>query len=137
MKYTFYSFAKSKAPLGMFSLHRFDRHTYLLYQTYPLLPPWSHFWQPPWLLKYWNTIEKNWFSPLQLQRPGWVSSTPFGIPFCLPVHSEHRRGSSPFIICKLLVLKDFNNISASFQNLFVVVFTWKRMELLHSSLLQY
>ena len=27
----------------------------------------------------------------------------------------------PFIICKWLVQKDFNNISASFQNLFVVV----------------
>ena len=55
---------KFRAPLGMFPYtDLIDMYTYLLYQTYPLLPPWSHFWQPPWLLKYWNTIEKNWFSP--------------------------------------------------------------------------
>ena len=49
----------------------------------------------------------------------WVSSTPFGLLFHLPVQF------SPFIICKWLLQKDFNNISASFQNLFVAVFTWK------------
>ena len=65
LKYIFYYFANHQiqSSFGHVSLHRFDRYTYLLYQTYPLLPPWSHFWQPPWLLKYWNTIEKNWFSP--------------------------------------------------------------------------
>ena len=30
---------------------------------------------------------------------GWVSSTPFGIPFDLPVQFQNR-GSSPIIICK-------------------------------------
>ena len=39
--------------------------------------------------------------------------------------SSMNRGSIPFIICRWLVQKDFNNISASFQNLFVVFFTWK------------
>ena len=34
-------------------------------------------------------------------------------------------------------MSNFNNISASFQNLFVVVFAWKRMSLLHSSLFLY
>ena len=29
----------------------------------------------------------------------WVSSTPFGVPFRLPVQFQNR-GSSPFIICK-------------------------------------
>ena len=32
-----------------------------------------------------------------------------------------------FSFAKWLVQNDFNNISASFQNLFVVVFTWKRI----------
>jgi hypothetical protein len=48
----------------------------------------------------------------------WVSFTPFGIPFCLLVQF-YSRGSSSFIIRKWLVQKDFNNISASFQNLFL------------------
>ena len=52
----------------------------------------------------------------------WVSSTPFGAPFCLPLQF-YKWSSSPVIICKWLFQKDFNNISESFQNLFVVVFT--------------
>ena len=40
----------------------------------------------------------------------WVSSTHFGIPFRLPVPFQNR-GSSLFIICKLLVQKDFSIIS--------------------------
>ena len=36
--------------------------------------------------------------------PGWVSSTHFCIPLCLPVQFENR-GSSSFIICKWLVQK--------------------------------
>ena len=51
-----------------------------------------------------------------------VSSSLFGLPFRIPVQF-YDRGSSPFTIYKWLVQKDFNNISASFQNLFVVVFT--------------
>ena len=43
-------------------------------------------------------------------------------------------GSRPFIICKWLVQKDFSIISTSFRNLFVVVVTWKRMQLLQLSL---
>ena len=39
------------------------------------------------------------------------------------------------IICKWLFQKDFNIFSSSFQNLFVVVFTWKRMQLSHLTLL--
>ena len=41
----------------------------------------------------------------------------------------------PVFICKWLVQKDFSIISASFQNLFVMVVTWKRMYLLDLSLL--
>ena len=55
-----------------------------------------------------------------------VSSVPFGIPFRLPV-LFYNRISSQFIICKWWVQKDFSIISASFQNLFVVIVTWKRM----------
>ena len=55
-----------------------------------------------------------------------VSSVPFGIPFRLPV-LFYNRSSSQFIICKRWVQKDFSIISASFRNLFVVIFTWKRM----------
>ena len=66
----------------------------------------------------------------------WVSSTPFGVLFHLPLQF-YIRGSSLFIICKWLVQMDINNISASFQKLFVAVLTWKRMYLLHLSLLLY
>ena len=47
-------------------------------------------------------------------------------PFVYQFNSRIK-GSSPSIICKWLVQKDFNNISVLFQNMFVVVFTWKRM----------
>ena len=63
----------------------------------------------------------------------WVSSPPFGIPFCLPVPFW----SSQFIICKWIVHKDFSIVSTSFQNLFVVDVTWKKMWLLNLYLLLY
>ena len=62
----------------------------------------------------------------------WVSSTPFGIHFL-----EQGFFSIHYFKSNHVVQKDFNNISASFQNFFVVVFTSKRMQLLHSSLLLY
>ena len=55
---------------------------------------------------------------------GWVSSTPFGLPFRPPVQFQIK---GPFIICKWLVKRDFDIISASFQNWYV----------LHISLLLY
>ena len=48
----------------------------------------------------------------------------FVILFCLTVQL-YNNGYSLFIICKWLAQKDFSNISASFQNLFVVVVKWK------------
>ena len=57
---------------------------------------------------------------IMLNHFGLVSSTPFGIPFHLPV-PFYNRGSSLFIICKRLVHKDFSIISASFQNLYDVI----------------
>ena len=44
-------------------------------------------------------------SPKNVIYFGWVSYTPFGVPFRLPVQFQDR-GSSPFIICK-----DFQIIS--------------------------
>ena len=49
------------------------------------------------------------------------------IPCCLPVQFYRIGNLVQLIICKWLVQKEFNNSSASFQNLFVVVFTWNRM----------
>ena len=52
-------------------------------------------------------------------RKRWVSSTPFNIPFHLPVHSRiEALVSSSFANVNQ---KDFSIISTSFQNLFVVL----------------
>ena len=89
-------------------------------------------WVQPYLYLSWTETVTVFLA----NHPRWVSSTPFGILFDLPVQFLNR-GSSPFNICKWIVQKYFNIISVSFQNLFLVIVKWKRMYLLHLSLLLY
>ena len=79
--------------------------------------------------------EKTFFILIHFKTRG-VSSVPSGVPFHLLV-LFYNRSSSQFIISKLLVQKDSSIISTLFQSLFVVVVTWKRMQLFHLSLLLY
>ena len=98
------------------------------------------------LLYHWQTtqhlfqisypqLENSWLSLRKYILGGFIC-TFWSIPFRLPV-LFYNRSSSQFIIWKLSVQKDFSIISTSFKNLFLVVVTWKRIQLFHLSFLQY
>jgi hypothetical protein len=75
------------------------------------------------IMVYWD-LSSIYDKSLQMKEHSWYKGGFYlhllVFPFVYQFNSRLGRSSSLFIICKWLVQKDFNNISASFQNLFVV-----------------